>query len=108
LNGHPNNDIQTTPVHQSLHRSEMMNRVIVAGLVASSVSAQYTPAAEADRVVDLPDAPEVDYNMFAGYLQVDAENDVNYFYWFAECDGCDAATAPVALWTNGNFIFLKF
>lgn len=40
--------------------------------------------------------------MFAGYLTVDEVQDTQYFYWFAECDGCDAATAPVALWTNGG------
>ena len=36
------------------------------------------------------------------YLTVDEVQDTQYFYWFAECDGCDAATAPVALWTNGG------
>jgi len=36
------------------------------------------------------------------YLTVNEAQDTKYFYWFAECDGCDSATAPVALWTNGG------
>lgn len=82
-----------------------MNKLVVAGLALSSVAAdEYTPEALADQVTDLPDAPAVDYNMFAGYLQVDEAKDINYFYWFAECDGCDKTTAPVALWTNGGLL----
>jgi len=42
------------------------------------------------------------YATFHSYLTVDEAQDTKYFYWFAECDGCDAATAPVALWTNGG------
>lgn len=81
-----------------------MNRLIVAGIaITSVVSADYTDDALADQIHDLPDAPaDLDYNMFSGYLNVDETNDVNYFYWFAECDGCDKDTAPVALWTNGG------
>ena len=49
----------------------------------------------------MPDAPEVDFNMFSGYLPI--SDTTNYFYWFAECDGCeDPASAPLALWTNGG------
>eukprot|EP00621_Florenciella_sp_RCC1693_P005607 CAMPEP_0182523910 /NCGR_PEP_ID=MMETSP1323-20130603/1411_1 /TAXON_ID=236787 /ORGANISM="Florenciella parvula, Strain RCC1693" /LENGTH=466 /DNA_ID=CAMNT_0024732387 /DNA_START=55 /DNA_END=1455 /DNA_ORIENTATION=+ len=71
----------------------------VSGAVAASIAR--TPDAEADQIIDLPDAPEVDFNMFSGYLPI--SDTTNYFYWFAECDGCeDPASAPVALWTNGG------
>jgi carboxypeptidase C (cathepsin A) len=79
----------------------MLSKIVVA-LSLLSVGADYTPDAEADRITDLPGAPDVDYGMFSGYLKVDEANDVNYFYWFAECDGCDSTTSPVALWTNGG------
>lgn len=63
----------------------------------------YTSDAEADQIVSLPDAPEVTFNQFAGYLQVDEDTDLNYFYWMVECEGCeDPQSAPVALWTNGG------
>eukprot|EP00616_Rhizochromulina_sp_CCMP1243_P006264 CAMPEP_0118972326 /NCGR_PEP_ID=MMETSP1173-20130426/8657_1 /TAXON_ID=1034831 /ORGANISM="Rhizochromulina marina cf, Strain CCMP1243" /LENGTH=466 /DNA_ID=CAMNT_0006921851 /DNA_START=27 /DNA_END=1427 /DNA_ORIENTATION=- len=62
----------------------------------------YTSEAIADQIETLPGAPEVGFNQFSGYLDINPDTGLKYFYWFVECDGCDAATAPVALWTNGG------
>lgn len=76
---------------------------VVAATPAFASSDNYTNAALADKIGDLPGLnTEPDFNMFSGYLTVDEAQDTKYFYWFTECDGCDKATAPLALWTNGG------
>ncbi|PNX82305.1 serine carboxypeptidase 45-like protein, partial [Trifolium pratense] len=37
---------------------------------------------EADKVIRLPDQPEVDFQQFAGYITVDEINQRNLFYYF--------------------------
>ncbi|PNX56492.1 serine carboxypeptidase 45-like protein, partial [Trifolium pratense] len=37
---------------------------------------------EADKVIHLPDQPEVDFQQFAGYITVDEINQRNLFYYF--------------------------
>ncbi|CAM9714215.1 unnamed protein product, partial [Ectocarpus fasciculatus] len=60
----------------------------------------YTPEALADKVdwSALPGAANLEvkdgFNMFSGYINVDAENGRNIFYWFMEAQE-NAEDAPV-------------
>lgn len=65
------------------------------------VSADYTPEALADQVVNLPGAENLDFNFnqFSGYLKVNGTK--NMHYWMVESQR-DPATDPIAFWTNGG------
>ncbi|CAJ2645234.1 serine carboxypeptidase-like 45 [Trifolium pratense] len=56
---------------------------------------------EADKVIRLPDQPEVDFQQFAGYITVDEINQRNLFYYFVESE-VDPVSKPVVLWLNGG------
>jgi len=56
---------------------------------------------EADKVICLPDQPEVDFQQFSGYITVDEVNQRSLFYYFVESE-VDAASKPVVLWLNGG------
>ncbi|XP_045787389.1 serine carboxypeptidase-like 45 isoform X2 [Trifolium pratense] len=56
---------------------------------------------EADKVIHLPDQPEVDFQQFAGYITVDEINQRNLFYYFVESE-VDPVSKPVVLWLNGG------
>ncbi|CAM9473164.1 unnamed protein product [Ectocarpus sp. 13 AM-2016] len=80
----------------------------VAGLSCLQVVVgDYTPEALADKVdwSTLPGAENLEvkdgFNMFSGYINVDAENGRNIFYWFMEAQE-NEEDAPVILWTNGG------
>eukprot|EP00238_Polyblepharides_amylifera_P001590 CAMPEP_0196571802 /NCGR_PEP_ID=MMETSP1081-20130531/1939_1 /TAXON_ID=36882 /ORGANISM="Pyramimonas amylifera, Strain CCMP720" /LENGTH=553 /DNA_ID=CAMNT_0041888893 /DNA_START=167 /DNA_END=1828 /DNA_ORIENTATION=+ len=62
----------------------------------------YTAEAVSDRIESLPglDA-DISFNMFSGYLEVDAVAGRNLFYWFVEAEK-NPSSAPVMLWTNGG------
>ena len=135
-------------------------RALLLGFAVTAYA--YTDEALADQIVDLPGAPDVSFNQFAGYLTVDENTvrfrviastlpqpypssvnrcetgqevlgpshvrslallhrplsprsalrpltlappllqDLKYFYWFAEREGGDPASSPLAMWTNGG------
>jgi len=55
----------------------------------------------ADKVIRLPDQPEVDFQQYSGYITVDEVNQRSLFYYFVESE-VDAASKPVVLWLNGG------
>ncbi|KAK2396477.1 serine carboxypeptidase [Trifolium repens] len=56
---------------------------------------------EADKVIRLPDQPQVDFQQFAGYITVDEVNQRNLFYYFVESE-VDPVSKPVVLWLSGG------
>lgn len=56
---------------------------------------------EADKVIRLPDQPEVYFQQFSGYITVDEVNQRSLFYYFVESE-VDATSKPVVLWLNGG------
>ncbi|KAK2396443.1 serine carboxypeptidase [Trifolium repens] len=56
---------------------------------------------EADKVVHLPDQPQVDFQQYAGYIIVDEVNRRNLFYYFEESEVAPLSK-PVVLWLNGG------
>lgn len=72
--------------------------VIAALLVAAS--ATYTPEALKDEIINLPDAPKVDFRMFSGYIPVNNAGR-KLFYWFVESQG-NPEKDPLFIWTNGG------
>eukprot|EP00878_Enallax_costatus_P003081 GHUV01003280.1.p1 GENE.GHUV01003280.1~~GHUV01003280.1.p1 ORF type:complete len:548 (+),score=72.75 GHUV01003280.1:218-1861(+) len=62
----------------------------------------YTPEAEADRVNELPGAPNaLDFGLFSGYVTVDESAGRALFYVFAEARSSNRH-APLLLWLNGG------
>lgn len=82
-------------------------RALLVGLgafaaVAAARSVKRTKEAMADKIKTLPDAPEVAFDQFSGYLQLEG-TEINSFYWYTECSECDDPdSAPLAFWTNGG------
>jgi len=76
--------------------------LVVLLLVCAVSCIPLTPEAQSDKITSLPgwDA-NPPFDQYAGYLQVDAKNNRNLFYWFVESTG-DPAKDPVVLWTNGG------
>jgi hypothetical protein len=71
-------------------RAVVLCTLALFGLTAVCVSAQYTPAAQADKITSLPGlATMPTFNMFSGYLVVDAATNKSIFY-------CQAHTATAA------------
>ena len=61
-----------------------------------------TPQAAADRITSLPGlATPLPFDMFSGYLTVNATHGRALFYWFAESAG-NPATDPVLVWMQGG------
>lgn len=79
-----------------------MKFAAVLALLAPLSASAYTSSALADQITALPDAPNVTFNQFSGYLTIDEATDLQYFYWFVEARDVDPAEAPLALWTNGG------
>ena len=59
------------------------------------------PEAEADRVVDLPGQPPVDFRHYSGYVTVNKESGKALFYWFFEATH-NASEKPLVLWLTGG------
>eukprot|EP00253_Pinus_taeda_P005727 PITA_05727 len=57
--------------------------------------------AEADRVVNLPGQPPVDFAQYAGYVTVNQERGRALFYWFFEATQ-NASQKPLVLWLTGG------
>lgn len=63
---------------------------------------------EADRVVELPGQPAVEFKQYAGYVTVNESHGRALFYWFFEATG-NPEKKPLLLWLNGGKqIFLTF
>ncbi len=81
-----------------------MFRALLLALIAICVSAgTYTPEAEADRVISLPGAAAINADFgFSGYLAINGSQGLSKMqhYWLVESLN-NAASAPVAFWTNG-------
>ena len=68
----------------------------------SQKAGTYTPAANSDRILDLPGLDyDPGFNQFSGYLTVSKENGRHIFYWFVESQN-DPKNDPVVFWTNGG------
>ena len=68
----------------------------------------YSARREADRVVDLPNQPPVEFRHYAGYIKLRASEEKALFYWFFEAQN-DVAHKPLVLWLNGgNSLFFLF
>jgi len=72
--------------------------VALLGLAAAQ-RFDYTAEALKDEIVDLPDAPKVNWRQFGGYINV-APGRRN-FYWYVEAQS-DATNKPLIFWTNGG------
>ena len=53
-----------------------------------------------DQITNLPDAPKVDFNQYAGYITINSTSNAQIFYWFQECE-LGLTQCPLFLWTNG-------
>ncbi|XVF88548.1 hypothetical protein PTKIN_Ptkin19aG0059300 [Pterospermum kingtungense] len=56
---------------------------------------------EADRVIDLPGQPQIDFKHHAGYVTVNESHGRALFYWFFEAQ-CQPEKRPLLLWLNGG------
>lgn len=59
---------------------------------------------EEDLVVRLPGQPMVGFRQFAGYVNVDSENDRSLFYYYVEAVK-EPNSKPLTLWLNGGLCF---
>lgn len=75
-----------------IHRDEKLEKMIDPQAVAR----------EADRVINLPGQPAVDFKQYAGYITVNASHGRALFYWFIEASSSTAASKPLLLWLNGG------
>jgi serine carboxypeptidase-like clade 2 len=57
--------------------------------------------AEADRVVNLPGQPPVDFAHYSGYVDLNKGSGKALFYWFFEAAE-NASQKPLVLWLNGG------
>jgi carboxypeptidase C (cathepsin A) len=68
-------------------------------LLCSCVVAQ---SADQDRITKVPFFDgKSSFAQYAGYIQVNAANNRNLFYWFVESQS-SPQTDPVVLWMNGG------
>ena len=63
------------------------------------------PQAEADRVVNLPGQPPVDFAHYAGYVTVNNASGRALFYWFFEATQ-NASQKPLVLWLSGGILII--
>lgn len=69
-------------------------------LVSLQIASAYTPEAQQDQVFSLPRAlADPKSNQFSGFLQIDSEKFIHYFYFESEND---PVNDPVIFWTNGG------
>lgn len=60
-----------------------------------------------DAILSLPGQPQVHFQQFSGYVQVDDEDPRALFYYFVESVN-DSASKPLVLWLNGGRFFIFF
>uniref|UniRef100_A0A7C9D069 Carboxypeptidase n=2 Tax=Opuntia streptacantha TaxID=393608 RepID=A0A7C9D069_OPUST len=58
-------------------------------------------SSEADKITSLPGQPSVNFQQYAGYVEVDAEKQRDLFYYFVEAES-NPASKPLVLWLNGG------
>lgn len=78
---------------------------LVAGNSFGGAQGQAAAAAcqDADKVVALPGQPaNVEFNLYAGNVTVNAGEGRDLFYVFAQCSNDAAGTKPLVLWFNGG------
>ena len=54
-----------------------------------------------DKVLSLPGQPQVSFRQFSGYIQVNATQQRNLFYYFVEAE-TEPASKPLVPWLNGG------
>ncbi|WVZ05377.1 hypothetical protein V8G54_018723 [Vigna mungo] len=59
------------------------------------------PSSSHIRITHLPGQPQVEFQQFSGYVNVDHRNQQALFFYFAEAEK-DAASKPLVLWLNGG------
>ncbi|KAF8378062.1 hypothetical protein HHK36_029396 [Tetracentron sinense] len=69
-------------------------QVCFSGEVESSLSLS-------DKITELPGQPQVSFQQFSGYVNVDKKKQRALFYYFAEAE-IDPASKPLVLWLNGG------
>lgn len=70
------------------------------GLLVNAAQSYYTEEALKDQVLSLPRALELPKsNQFSGFLQIDTEKFIHYYYFESEND---PVNDPVIFWTNGG------
>jgi len=74
--------------------------VLCAGVAQVMAATSYSAEALKDEITYLPDAPNVDFKMFSGYINVAPSRSL--FYWFVEKQDSVTSDTPVLLWTNGG------
>lgn len=80
----------------------VLGALALVACVALPVLGEYTPAALADQIHDLPGLEEKPaFNQFSGYLTVDVKNNRKIFYWYVESTN-KPDTDPLVWWTNGG------
>eukprot|EP00608_Synchroma_pusillum_P008497 CAMPEP_0198429554 /NCGR_PEP_ID=MMETSP1452-20131203/8168_1 /TAXON_ID=1181717 /ORGANISM="Synchroma pusillum, Strain CCMP3072" /LENGTH=457 /DNA_ID=CAMNT_0044149965 /DNA_START=4 /DNA_END=1377 /DNA_ORIENTATION=- len=80
----------------------MIRLVLLSALLAvAAADVQYSSAALADEVTELPgqDWTELPFRQFSGYIQISDTKQIHY--WFTESEG-NPQTDPVVFWTNGG------
>ncbi|KAL2895831.1 Serine carboxypeptidase-like 45 [Bienertia sinuspersici] len=60
-----------------------------------------TPSFDADKITNLPDQPPVNFQQFAGYINVDETQKRNLFYYFVQAEN-NPSSKPLVLWLNGG------
>jgi hypothetical protein len=80
-------------------KSSLLLLALVALIALNVVFAQWTPAALADEVVNLPDAATFTRH-FAGHIPL-KRGQVQMFYWFLTAKN-NPETAPIGIWTSGG------
>ena len=82
-------------------RQPLLWLLIFALAVSIAASLEEAQQREADRVTNLPGQPRVQFEHYAGYVQLQPQNEKAMFYWFFEAqDG--PSLKPLVLWLNGG------
>lgn len=76
--------------------------------LAEDVSTEYSPVyvapqeglKEADKILELPGQPTVNFSQYSGYVTVDPTAGRALFYYFTEAE--DSSSKPLVLWLNGG------
>lgn len=56
-----------------------------------------------DRIGRLPGQPQVEFQQYSGYVNVDDKKQRALFYYFAEAE-VDPISKPLVLWLNGGYL----
>ncbi|KAG0630179.1 hypothetical protein M758_1G160000 [Ceratodon purpureus] len=70
-------------------------------ILSSRIGTEWMAEQEADRILALPDQPEVNFDMYGGYITVNKEAGRAHYYYFVEAEE-DPQNKPLAFWFNGG------